>query len=64
MIYYFFLGIAVYLPLSAKRMFKRGWFKTIFASYSIAILYGFAMLVIVTILTSQSILKAADIGQV
>ena len=53
----FLLGIAIYLPVSAKVMFQRGWFKTIFASYSIAIFYGFAMFIVVTILTSQSIVK-------
>ncbi len=63
-IYIFFLGISIYLPLSAKAMFKRGWFKTIFASYSIAALYGFAMFMIVIALTTQSIIYAADLSQV
>ncbi|MEP3655088.1 MAG: DUF3667 domain-containing protein [Litorimonas sp.] len=62
MVQVFFIGIAIYLPLSAKNMFKRGWFKTIFASYSIAIFYGFNMFVIVAILTGQSIVQAAALG--
>ena len=59
----FFLGIAIYLPLSAKTMFKRGWFKTIFASYSIAIFYGLTMFIVVTLLTAQSIVNAAALPQ-
>lgn len=64
MINLFFLGVAIYLPLSAKSMFKRGWFKTIFASYSIALLYGLTMFVIVTLLTAQSVVNAASLGSV
>ncbi len=56
----FLIGIAIYLPLSAKRMFKRGWFKTFFASYSIAFFYGLTMFIVVTILTANSIVDAAD----
>lgn len=62
MIQVFFIGIAIYLPLSTKTMFKRGWFKTIFASYSIAILYGTTMIIVVTFLTAQSVIKAAGLG--
>ena len=64
MIQVFLLGIAIYLPLSAKTMFKRGWFKTLFASYSIATLYGLTMFVIVTILTAQSVINGADLGRI
>ena len=60
----FFVGVAIYLPLSAKRMFKRGWFKTFFASYSIAAFYGLTMFIVVTLLTAQSIVNAADFGPV
>jgi hypothetical protein len=64
MINYFFLGIAIYLPLSAKRMFQRGWLKTIFASYSIAVFYGLIMFVIVAMLTALSTLNVAELDQV
>ena len=64
MINLFFIGLAIYLPLSAKTMFKRGWFKTIFASYSIALFYGLTMFVIVTLLTAQSVVNAASPGPV
>lgn len=56
----FLVGIAIYLPLSAKAMFKRGWIKTFFASYSIAFFYGLTMFIIVTVLTANSIVNAAD----
>ena len=62
MIQIFILGIAIYLTLSAMTMFKRGWFKTIFASYSIAMFYGLTMFIVVTLLTAQSIINAADIA--
>jgi len=64
MIQVFFIGIAIYLPLSAKTMFKRSWFKTILASYSIAALYGLTMFFVVTVLTAQSIVNAANLGQI
>jgi len=60
----FLLGVAIYLPLSAKTMFKRGWVKTIFASYGIALLYGFAMLLVVTLLTAGSIVRALEASQI
>lgn len=55
----FLIGVAVYLPLSAKNMFKRSWFKTIFASYSIAFLYSMAMFFIIVMLTAISVVNAA-----
>ncbi len=33
--------MTVYLPISLKRMFGRGWFKTILTTYSVAIIYAF-----------------------
>jgi len=59
----FLIGIGLYLPLSAKRMFQRGWFKTIFTSYSVAFLYALTMFIVVTMLTAQSLIQAADIRQ-
>lgn len=60
----FFIGILIYLPMSTKRMFKRGWFKTIFASYGIAFFYSFNMLLIVTLLTADSIKHAVLSSQI
>ena len=58
----FFIGMAIYLPLSTKTMFKRSWVKTLFASYSIALFYGLAMSIVVTTLTVNSLIQAAKIG--
>jgi len=55
----FLIGVAVYLPLSAKNMFKRSWLKTIFASYTIAFLYSMTMFFIIVMLTAISIVDAA-----
>lgn len=56
---FFLIGVTVYLPLSAKNMFKRSWLKTIFASYSIAFLYSMTMFLIIVMLTAISIVDAA-----
>jgi len=55
----FLFGIMLYLPFSAKNMFRRSWIKTIFASYSIAFLYSMTMFIIITALTAKSIVNAA-----
>ena len=34
-----FIGLLIYLPLSLKRMFGRGWFKTLLTSYSVGFIY-------------------------
>lgn len=52
-----FLALLIYLPLSLKRMFKRGWFKTIWTSYGV----GFAYLIM--LMTSLSIAIIIDIGK-
>ncbi len=59
----FLIGMMIYLPLSAKRMFQRGWFKTIIASYGIATIYALVMLIVVTILTATSVKQAVEMGQ-
>ncbi len=59
----FLTGIIIYLPISTKRMFQRGWFKTIFASYSIALNYGFVLAVVVIFLTVNSVIDQADLIQ-
>jgi len=60
----FLIGLAIYLPISAKNMFQRGWVKTIFASFSIASLYGLAMFFVVTILTAGSMVRALEASQI
>lgn len=34
-----FIGMLIYLPLSLKRMFRRGWFKTIWTAYGVGFIY-------------------------
>ena len=38
-----FVAMLIYLPLSLKRMFGRGWFKTIWASYGVGVIYAFTL---------------------
>lgn len=42
----------IYLPLSLKRMFGRGWIKTIWASYSVGFIYVFSFIFILLAITS------------
>ena len=42
--------LLVYLPLSAKRMFGRGWFKSILTSYGVGAIYTFIMMLILILL--------------
>ncbi len=51
---FFFWGMVIYLPISAKTMFKRGWFKTLLMTYSIGFQYSLVMfIIIVGLLASQ-----------
>lgn len=58
---FFFLGMVIYLPVSAKYMFKRGWFKTCLTSYSIAFQYSVVMFFIMIMLLAGQISKTAAI---
>ncbi len=51
-----FIGLMIYLPLSLKSMFGRGWFKTIFASFSVAFLYLLLITSLVTAVVAESVL--------
>ena len=42
---FFFFALLIYLPLSAKRMFSRGWFKTFLTSYGVGFIYSLIMLI-------------------
>ena len=45
--------LVIYLPLSLRKMFDRGWFKTIWTSYGVATLYGFSMFFIIIFLVTR-----------
>ena len=47
------LILLIYLPLSAKRMFGRSWFKSILTSYGVGAIYTFIMLIVLTVLISM-----------
>lgn len=40
--------LLIYLPLSAKRMFERGWFKSFLTSYGVGAVYTLTMAIILT----------------
>jgi hypothetical protein len=50
LLYVYTLILLIYLPLSAKRMFGRGWFKSILTSYGVGVFYTFIMMIILTVL--------------
>lgn len=55
--------ILIYLPLSLKRMFNRGWFKTIWTSYGVGLIYTFIMLIIMFgLLGLQLVNTVTEIG--
>ncbi len=51
--------LLIYLPLSAKRMFGRGWFKSILTSYGVGVFYTFTMMIIMTTLIILGMLDIA-----
>ena len=50
------LILLIYLPLSAKRMFGRGWFKSILTSYGVGAIYTFIMMVILIFLVALGVI--------
>ncbi len=52
-----FIMLLIYLPWSLKRMFGRGWFKTIMASYMVGFIYLFIMILALTGFISWDISK-------
>lgn len=56
---FLFVVLLIYLPLSLKRMFGRGWFKTIWASYGVGLLYVFTITLVMTGAISYQIYKLA-----
>lgn len=53
------LILLIYLPLSAKRMFGRGWFKTFLTSYGVGFVYTFNMMIILIILIAMGMIDIA-----
>ncbi|MDB2439414.1 DUF3667 domain-containing protein [Hellea sp.] len=49
------LILLIYLPLSAKRMFGRGWFKTVLTSYGVGLIYTFIMMLILILLIAMGV---------
>ena len=45
-----FFGMMIYLPISLKRMFDRGWFKTIWTAYGVGFIYFLTIFMILTAL--------------
>ena len=55
-----FVAMLIYLPLSLKRMFGRGWFKTIWASYGVGVIYAFTVTFIMSGVVIWQVSKLAD----
>jgi len=53
------LILLIYLPLSAKRMFGRSWFKTFLTSYGVGCIYTFNMMIILTLLIAMGLIDIA-----
>jgi len=53
------LILLIYLPLSTKHMFGRGWFKTFLTSYGVGCIYTFNMMVILTLLITIGLIDIA-----
>ncbi len=53
-----FIGLLIYLPISLKRMFARGWLKTLWTSYAVGFIYLFILcfgLVIILAMTLKDL---------
>jgi len=57
----FFLGMLIYLPISAKNMFQRGWFKTLLTSYTTAFQYVMLMIFIMVALLARQLTQATNL---
>ncbi len=54
----FLWGMFIYLPISAKNMFQRGWFKTLWMTYNIAFSYSITIFLIMVFLLASQLDKA------
>jgi len=55
-----FIALLIYLPLSLKRMFGRGWFKTIWTSYGVGFIYSILMFIGLTVLLVKTLSNLAN----
>ena len=53
------LILLIYLPISAKRMFGRGWFKSFLTSYGVGFIYTFNMVIILIFLIGMGMIDIA-----
>ncbi|MEP3891601.1 MAG: DUF3667 domain-containing protein [Hellea sp.] len=53
------LILLIYLPISAKRMFGRGWFKSFLTSYGVGFIYTFNMVIILVFLIGMGMVDIA-----
>ena len=64
LVLFYTLILLIYLPLSAKRMFNRGWFKTIITSYGVGLVYTLIMgVILLTLITYGAIDIARDVAE-
>lgn len=54
-----FIGFLFYLPLSLKRMFGRGWFKTIWTTFNIGFIYLLMLTIVMSLITAYSMQQLA-----
>lgn len=53
-------GLVLYLPLSLKRMFGRGWFKTVLTSYTVGFNYILTIFVVIIFILLSDVSSYAD----
>ncbi len=53
----FMVAMLIYLPLSLKAMFKRGWFKTLLTSYGVGMIYLLTITITMTLLVAFSVIS-------
>ncbi len=64
LLWIYMLILLIYLPLSAKRMFKRGWFKTIITSYGVGLIYTIIMyLILLALITYGAFGIAQEVAE-
>lgn len=57
------LAVIVYLPLSARGMFKRGWIKTIWTSYGVGFIYLLIIFTLIALLVAYQIKTQLEVVQ-
>lgn len=64
LLWVYMLTLLIYLPLSTKRMFKRGWFKTIITSYGVGLIYTIIMfLILLSLITYGAFDIAREVAE-